>query len=206
MNALINAIDSYQVTDAIEIINGYDAVNLHCREALFKAVDRRIKPVINALLSKGVDINVTDGTYQTPLFYAIANNSLDMIDFLLENGADINFESKKCETPLVYASGSANEDTIALLINKGADVHGKDDLGNTALMMCASRRQLKCVLLLLEKGIDSGIINRAGKTASDYALNQKYFDVVDLIKSFSENKQLKLSINLVENQTYKMDF
>ena len=60
--------------------------------------------VIKHLLNEGADVNRQDPyTKETPLHWAVCNNSSEAAQMLIENGVDINLINYHNRTPLDYA-------------------------------------------------------------------------------------------------------
>jgi len=62
--------------------------------------------MVNLLLEKGIDVNITDDydyNNNTALSTAIINAKYDIVELLIEKGADINKENNKGYTPLIHA-------------------------------------------------------------------------------------------------------
>jgi ankyrin repeat protein len=95
--------------------------------------------VIKLLLSKGIDINVSNKTIGTPLHYAFPfaiprrKHALPTAEFLLKEGADINATTASGETPLHRVARMGNCEWVKFLIEHGADVNQPAKKGETPL-------------------------------------------------------------------------
>lgn len=73
----INAKGPFELTPLHQVI-----IN-HKKEALH---------LVQILINAGSDIDATDISNRTPLFYAASKNMLDVVSFLIEHGADIHIK------------------------------------------------------------------------------------------------------------------
>ena len=75
--------------------------------------------MVNLLLEKGIDVNITDDydyNNNTALSTAVINAKYDVVELLLEKGADINKENNKGDTPLIHAIRSEDIYMVELLL------------------------------------------------------------------------------------------
>ena len=74
--------------------------------------------MVNLLLEKGIDVNITDeyDYNNTALSTAVINAKYDVVELLIEKGADINKENNKGDTPLIHAIRFEDYDMVQLLL------------------------------------------------------------------------------------------
>lgn len=74
--------------------------------------------IVNLLLEKGIDVNITDEDdyNNTALSKAVINANYDVVELLLEKGADINKENNNGDTPLIHAIKSEDYDMVEFLL------------------------------------------------------------------------------------------
>ena len=75
--------------------------------------------MVNLLLEKGIDVNITDDydyNNNTALSTAVINAKYDVVELLIEKRADINKENDKHDTPLIHAINSGDYDMVQLLL------------------------------------------------------------------------------------------
>jgi ankyrin repeat protein len=94
------------------------------------AIGKRDKIMINALIARGADINLTDANGTTPLMSAVLGSDPRMVRFLLAAGADVNARNLKGETALAIARrlkkefpNSEQDEIIRLLTNAAHRTH-----------------------------------------------------------------------------------
>lgn len=135
---------------------------------LFEAVKRGDKAAVEALLAKGVDVNVRDTNGRTPLHWA---REKDIAELLLAKGSDVNAKNEYGFTPLHLKA--YEKDVAELLLAKGADVNAKATNGYTPLHMAAQFTGATAAIeVLLAKGADMNAKDMNGKTPLDLAVAQ----------------------------------
>ena len=79
-------------------------------------------------------------------------------------------------TPLMFAAeGNQNPEVIRVLLDAGADVNARVEDGMTPLMFAAEGNQNpEVIMTLLDNGADGEKISIEGKTAFDYANENKH--------------------------------
>ena len=75
--------------------------------------------MVNLLLEKGIDVNITDDydyNNNTALSTAVINAKYDVVELLIEKGADINKENNDGYTPLMHAIIFEDYDMVEFLL------------------------------------------------------------------------------------------
>ena len=150
---------------------------------LHEAVRLKDYDVVNALLSKGADVNAVGPDNSTPLCWAVVAGVEQAVSILLDNGADPNIqgitigedESIKV-TPVYLAAASNNTMIFKLLLQSRADINYKGPGEYTCLHEAARNGNLEISQLCLHHGIDSLAEATDGTTArswSDYMKHEK---------------------------------
>lgn len=114
-----------------------------------------------------IDLELPTPAGETALMIAALEGQLDWTRRLVERGARL--DSPSGWTALHYAATSQNPDTVALLLTRGAAVDAQAPNGATPLMMAARHGDQRNVDLLLARGADPRLLDRAGRSAADYA-------------------------------------
>ena len=109
------------------------------RDANEYANEKNSIRIVNLLLEKGVDVNITDRYNNTALLTAVKNGKHDVVKLLLEKGADINKANNVGETILMGAINYSEEEVIEILLaydEEGVrvDVNARNNDGETALI------------------------------------------------------------------------
>ena len=121
------------------------------QEEFLQAIEEENFDVIENLINKGIDINMT-GYELKPLDFS-QEYARPMMKYLFEKGLDI----KKQKDVLIYALRSSDGEmpyleNIEYLIEKGADVNAKDNDGDSPLSLAKERGYKEIVTLLLANG------------------------------------------------------
>jgi len=111
--------------------------------------------VIDALLRSGAEIDKTNGSGMTPLFFAAREGKLDVVRSLLKAGADPKHRDVRDWTPLMFGIMSEQTDLIQALLNAGADPNVREwETGRTSMHHAVERGIPEIIALLLENGAD----------------------------------------------------
>lgn len=72
--------------------------------------------IVEALISRGANVNAKDNSLFTPLHWAATEGHGDVISLLLKNNADVNATNKEGKTPLHLAAEKGNSEIVGLLL------------------------------------------------------------------------------------------
>lgn len=92
----------------------------HGASALFSAISRGRMSTVQALISQGVDANLTTREGFTPLIFASSKGYGDMVQMLLDKGANVNAKDKTGKTALTYSRNKGFNRVTELLLAAGA--------------------------------------------------------------------------------------
>lgn len=138
---------------------------------------------------QGTDVNFRNGSGESPLMLAAVRGHLQLVRQLIARDADINHPGW---TPLHYAaSGTTEQQTaiVALLLEQHAYIDAASPNGSTPLMMAAHYGPSDTVELLLREGADTGLRNKLGLNAVDFALRADRKDVAESIANAIRRRQ-----------------
>jgi len=143
-------------------------VDLNGNPMLVLAIKDRSYKVIDVLLvSKGMDVDLSNKQGETPLMMASINGDLPLVRTLvLKNKAQLDHISW---TPLHYACAKGHLDVAQFLSANGAKIDSLSFGGTTPLMMAVQSGNELLVKLLLDKGANLQLRNAEGITAIDIA-------------------------------------
>ena len=83
------------------------------------AIAHNQKDVVEALITKGADVNAKDNWNWTPLHSAIFQDKA-MVELLIARGASVNARDGGGSTPLWYAQREGHTEIVELLRKHGA--------------------------------------------------------------------------------------
>jgi uncharacterized protein len=137
------------------------------RKDLLKAViDRDVDAAqIQALLSRGADIDVRDEAGRTALLIATHGNRIEVARVLIEAGADVNAKDRINDSPYLYAGARGHLEILTMTLAHGADLRSTNRYGGTALIPASERGHVDTVRTLIEAGVDVDHVNNLGWTA-----------------------------------------
>lgn len=118
------------------------------------------------------------------LIDAAMDGNFEKVKLLIEKGADVNAKNNNGQTALMYASREGDLEIAKYLVENGTDINAKDsDWGYTALIYAAEYVNLEIVQFLIESVADVNIKNNDGKTALDFAEENNYKNIIELLKN-----------------------
>lgn len=106
------------------------------------------------LLTKGAEVNTSDGEYGSALQAASYFGHESLMQLLLERGANVNTTDGNYGTALQTASYFGRESIVRLLLEKGAEVNASGGEYGSALQTASYFGFASVVQLLLDKGAD----------------------------------------------------
>lgn len=192
--------------------------DIHSRDndgetALFKAVERGYRRIIQVLMGYGIDINAQDEYGRSVLFIGIE------VSLLLELGADVHIQDSEGDTALTLAAAEGKLDQVEPLLDHGANPDTKNEAGDTALTLAADavtrfeewrsydvevesthdatlmavirEKNLSTIELLLKRGASVAVKNKAGDTALALAAATAKLDVVKLLLNHGADPHTK---------------
>ena len=132
---------------------------------------------VRSLLSKGADVNATQGDGMTALHWAAVRGDVDLAEVLISAGANVAATSRLgAYTPLLLASRSGSVPMIDTLLVAGAEANPATTTTEmTPLMLAATAGSVDSVTLLLEHGADVNAKESShGQTALMFAAALNY--------------------------------
>ena len=148
-----------------------DAVDSTGKSALHFAVFANSE-IVTALVTKGVNPNIRDGSGWTPLDYTIKHNKINIILALLQSPYQLDCVQKLPSPviPLHLACENSTTEVVDVLIKYGADVNRKHN-GMTPLIVACKRGHYGIVQRLLhEPNVDIDAVDSNGKSALHFAI------------------------------------
>src|SRR5262245_33731901 len=149
---------------------------------LIRAVKRRDKPAVQALLKQGANVNETLPDGATALHYAALENELTIAEALVKAGANAKVVNQLGMTPLHLACLNGSAQMAELLLKAGADPNGGQQ-GRETPVMTAARVGVPAVmtLLLAHGGNPNASESIRGQTAAMWAAAQKHPETLQIL-------------------------
>ncbi len=171
---------------------------------LMFAVARDQKKLIDALISKGANIEAVNKVGYTAFGFAYKKNYINIMKLLIQKKAtpavvnteknsiviikiendevktteySIKVKAVASDTPLLLAYKDKNIPAMEALLKSGANANIADDNGNSVSMFAANSNDIKTLELLKGK-IDLDLTNKMGKTALWFAYNKQHQDAM----------------------------
>ncbi len=143
--------------------------------ALSAAAAEGHSSVIRLLAHTGkADINISDLSGRTPIFYAVEQNQVDALRALVSLGANTNAQDNNGVTALMRAAAKNRQDCVDnLLRQKGIDPNLKDLQDRTALIYSVYAEDLEPAKSLLKAGADLNLADSTQNTPLMSAIKAK---------------------------------
>lgn len=148
---------------------------------LITAAWRGQNNVIEALLKKGTNPNVTDVDGNTALIRAAERGHIKSIKLILKYPASINKKNRNGLTPIMAAAAKNKTKILDYLINKNAKINLRDKNGMSALMHSANTGSLSTFKKLLEHGAKISFTDKKKRTLLKIAGNGNHDSIVSYI-------------------------
>lgn len=131
--------------------------------------------VIRLLVRTGkADVNLSDLSGRTPIFYAIEQNKVNALRTLLSLGADVNAQDNNGVTALMRASAKNRQDCVDLLLNqKGIKLDQKDFQDRTAIIYSVYADELAPAQALVKAGANLDVRDATQNTPLMSAVKAK---------------------------------
>jgi ankyrin repeat protein len=107
---------------------------------------------IQALLSRGADIDARDAAGRTALFTATHGNRIEVARILIEAGADVNAKDRINDSPYLYAGARGHHGILTMTLAHGADLRSTKRYDSTALIPAWDRGHVDTARNLIDIG------------------------------------------------------
>ena len=153
--AIDNCQNNYFKTIELIIDNGADINGHHSKllETPLHKLCARINPhidVITMILDRGAQVNATNISGKTPIFYCSFNYSVELLNLLVKHGGDINIRDKYKNTLLhddyINCFDEHFEEFLKTLLSLGFDINSTNSTGSTPLDFCENKK-IKDILI-----------------------------------------------------------
>lgn len=171
----------------IELLEKEADVNFKCEDVdvitnLAFCKENGVK-LTELLLSKGANINGSDGDNDSFLSYAILYDNLKLAEFLIEKGADRKQRDTNKNMGCLPVHRVESVEMLELLISKGFELNQLCDNGRNLLHFAAKKNLKEVAQYLIEKDlVDKNHKDKNGESPLDYATRFNHPDIAEIIK------------------------
>jgi len=149
-------------------------VDLQISQAgVFDAIQHNDEDLIDSLIAKGYDLNLSDAQGNTTVMAAMLAGWPRLTRTLIANTQQFDQANVRGSRPLHLASSRDYEGIVRLLLDKNVDIDQADARGDTALMLAIKNGNIEIARLLLERGARYDLRNQKNKSAVDLAYNSE---------------------------------
>ena len=157
--------------------------------------------LVNMLLSRGLDLEVSNNFQMTPLHMAVAHNNKPAVVALLSRGASLATKDCEGETALHYAARlqSVQSGILSMLLKHGASIDAVNNSGYTPLIVAFRKGNEPAVVALLEGGASLACADSKGNTALHHVAILTNNNPADLVNMLLKHGA---SVEAVNNSGY----
>jgi len=150
-----------------------NAVDFDGKTALHIALEDNDAEMVALLLRQpGLDVNLGNADYDTPLHFLAGRGRAGLIKQLADLGADVNKPNKEGWTPLHIAARTSAVEAVRMLLQAGCDAAAPNSAGNNPLHMAAVNGRVETCRLLLERCPEAAALaNHEGQTPAAITSN-----------------------------------
>ena len=155
-----------------------DQMDGHGRDALAWAAKKGYAPEMEAMIARGVRVDVPDEDGRTPLMHAVAGGYAEAARLLTAANVNVNAEDKAGKTAIILAAASGFAEVITELAAAGGNVNVRDkETGKTPLMLAAAGGHIGAVRELAAAGAALNAVHEEQGTAAQMALDCGHKDI-----------------------------
>jgi len=165
------------------VVPDSDELDFSSGTALQVACEHGQTEIVDCLLRRGADPNLSGRSLSNPIVVATQNAKMEILKLLLAApGTDPNVTGgEHSGTPLIFAAANMSVEAVKLIRQKGASINEQDDLGDTALIMAAWKGDRDCVEYLCDQGADVTYRSPHRGLASQVAANEHHADCENVL-------------------------
>lgn len=133
--------------------------------------------IIDKLIEKGSNVNVQSKTGHTALMYASSAGFTQTAKYLIDHKSNLNLETSEGDTALTLSIFSGHNDISKFLIGGGSNINHCTICGNTPFIIASMLNNIEMIKYLIKSKVEVNIKNKKGKTALDYIIKDKKFEL-----------------------------
>lgn len=165
-------------------------VNQQNESALLIATHNNFVEIAKVLIDHGADVNQQDNIQDSPYLYAGAQGKTEILAYMLKNSQpNQQIYNRFGGNTIIPAAEKGHLDTVKLLLEDGTvDINHQNNYGYTALIEAialtdGSKVYQDIVAELLKYGADKNLKDNYGKTATDYARELGYGNILKMLEN-----------------------
>jgi hypothetical protein len=171
----------------------YTPSNVHLNEILFIAIRQNNDRLIDILLSKkfNIDLTIKDQKEKTALHWACYYGQKKAVKMLLDMKADVNAKDINGQTPLYWACFNKRPEIVEMLLKYKADVNTVDINGKTPVTVAYNKGYTDLVEMLIDYGSRDGynIKDQYNNTVMTWVYEPRKKPANTLTNKYSTNKK-----------------
>jgi ankyrin repeat protein len=150
--------------------------------------------VVQMLLEKNINVDVTNAEGSTALLLAVQNGHKEVVRILLDKGANVEARDRQRRRTALHLAQfrHENEEISRMLINKGADVNAREWKKQRPLHIASEHGERTAAEILLRCGADIHARDDTSRTALHLAICEKHLDLVKLLLAYGAQGDLGL--------------
>ncbi len=141
------------------------------------------------IVIRGVNQEIRDNEFWTPLHWAAWNGHEQVVKLLLSAEANPDPQDNYRNSPLCMATRYGHNSVAKLLIENSAFIEVLDKSQGTPLHSAAYNNQTIIAKLLLDAGANADAKNDDNKTPLDIACRYGHIDLVELLEQYASNRE-----------------
>ncbi|NLT15079.1 MAG: tetratricopeptide repeat protein [Clostridiales bacterium] len=148
--------------------------------------------VVRALVGRGADVNAVSNWKHrfTPIIFCGCYGNAEIAQILIDAGADVRAKDNKGQTAADWAAKYKKYEVLAVLGKAGTDIAYTGNLRQDVLTAFIGVDKLKA-RQLIEQGANSNLKSKSGKTLLEYAIDNKWPDIVELLLKKGADAEIK---------------
>jgi len=139
------------------------------RKDIFNAIQHNDEALINSLISRGIDLDLTDRHGNSTVMAALLAGWPQLAGTLITKTKHLDQANLLGNRPLHLASARGYKSIVMALLVNEVDINQTDSRGDTALMLAVKNNKTNIAKLLLDQGADYSLTNKKQKSAVDFA-------------------------------------
>ncbi|RYP07284.1 hypothetical protein DL764_002599 [Monosporascus ibericus] len=143
-------------------------------------------PICEALIKRGMQVNMQSGIYGSALAAAAFKGETETVKFLVQKGAEINMplQTGNYGSALAAAAFKGETETVKFLVHKGAEVNMPLQTGyyGSVLAAAAYQGEIEIVKFLVEKGAEVNMPLQTGEYGSALAAATAAYKGIEIVK------------------------